>query len=114
MTVVVTEDKALTTLAPDGPLERELGESLEQNVEESLERGRDRFLLNIQRVPHARSAGLESIVRIARRIADIGGRLAIIGANEVVTDILRATRLDRRLAVFDSTEAAMYSMTSEG
>lgn len=113
MTVATTEDGTLVTLHPDGPLDAELAESLQVTTCRALEEGRSRVVLNLQKVPHASSAGLEVVVQLARKIADADGGLAVVGANVVMRDIFRATRLDRRLAVFDSTEAAMQSLRKD-
>lgn len=113
MSIAATEDGTFITIYPEGALDQDLAESLRMSAEQALLGGKSRFIFNLHKVPFAHSAGLEVIVRLARKIADADGRLALVGATAVLIDILKATRLDRRLAVFDSTEAALQSMKVE-
>ena len=114
MNVATTEDGNLVTLIPDGPLDDATAAALRQVAEGALVAGKKRFLLNLQKVPHTRSSGLEAIVHLARKIADADARLGLVGTTPDVLAALRATRLDRRLAIFDSTVAALSSMRGDG
>jgi anti-anti-sigma factor len=113
MGVAITEDGNLVTLMPDGPLEEAVADSLRTAAAEALRDGKKRFVLNLQKVGFARSIGLEVIVQLAREVAAIDGRLGLVGVGEDLAAAFRATRLDRRLAIFDSTVAALSSMRLE-
>jgi anti-anti-sigma factor len=94
-------------IAVDGPLEQEWAASLLAAVDSALEGDRSRFVVDLSRVPHADSAGLEVLVQIASRVFRFGGRLGLFGATETLAEILRVTRLDQRLALFPSREEAL-------
>ncbi|MEM7202805.1 MAG: STAS domain-containing protein [Planctomycetota bacterium] len=114
MSVCTATDGTLVTLLPEGSLDQELGEALAAAIEQALQEERSRFVVSLQKVPDANSVGLEQLVRLARRVADTGGRLALVGASTILADIFTATRLDRRLALFDSTEQALQTMRMGG
>lgn len=95
------------TILVDGPLEQDSAPELLAVVEAALEQGRDRFVIDVARVPHADSGGLEVLVRIASKVFRSGGRLGLFGATETLAETLRVTRLDQRLASFPTREAAL-------
>ncbi len=103
-------DGSLMTLYPDGVVDSQQGDELGVAIDEAIEVGKDRFIINLQRVRSANSAGLECLVRSARAVNSAGHRIALVGACAAMSDILHATRLDLRFATFESTEQAMKSM----
>lgn len=113
MAITRTEDGNLVTLLVDGTLESTLGATLRADAGRALAAGRRRFLVNLQKTKTANSAGLEALVHTARAVNAGGGRLALVGPNSLLADILKATRLDQRFAVFDSTEQALREMRAE-
>ena len=110
MPVSTTEDGSLLTLGLDGALDSGLGVDLHRLAAEALQTGKRRFLINLQKAKQANSAGLEALVRTATEITGKGGRLALVGPDPVLADILEATRLNRRFAVFESTEQAISGL----
>lgn len=98
------------TLQVDGAIDSHLGNELKAAAETALEAGGVRFLVNLQRARQANSAGLEALIRAAHALSEAGARLALIGPPAQLADILKATRLDRRFAIFDSTEQAIVGL----
>ena len=66
--------------------------------------------MNLQKAKQANSAGLEALVHVAQQVTGDGGRLALVGPPPLLLDVLKATRLERRFAVFDSTEQAIQNL----
>ena len=95
------------TVVLDGPLEEGGAAELLPVIEDALESDRTRFVLDLSRVPYADSVGLEVLVKIASRVFRFGGRLGLFGATEHLAEILRVTRLEQRLATFQSREEAL-------
>lgn len=110
MPVATTEDGSLITVSLDGALDSGLGGELRRVATEALQSGKRRFLINLQRAKQANSAGLEALVRAATEVTGKGGRLALVGPDPVLADILEATRLNQRFAVFASTEQAISGL----
>jgi anti-sigma B factor antagonist len=113
MPLTVTVDGALVTLQVDGAIDSHLGTELSVAAATALGEGQQRFLLSLQRAKQANSAGLEALVQTAQTLRDAGARLALVGPSAVLADILKATRLDRRFAIFESTEQAMVGLQRE-
>ncbi len=113
MPVTATEDGTLVTLHVDGAIDSHFGTSLHAATEAALGNGVRRVLVNLQKAKQANSVGLQALVRVARQANGQGARIALVGPPPHLLDILKATRLERRFAVFDSTEQAMKSLRLE-
>ena len=113
MPVTTSADGTMVTLHVDGAIDSLLGTALQAAATTALSDGRRRFLVNLQKAKQANSAGLESLVRAAQDVTAAGGRFALVGPPPLLADVLVATRLAQRFAVFDSTEQAMQNLRLE-
>jgi anti-anti-sigma factor len=108
--LTTTQDGNLLTLHVEGAIDSHLGAEMQVATTSGLAAGTRRFLVNLQRAKQANSAGLEALVSSARAVAGGGGRLALVGTTPLLADVFAATRLDRRFALFDSTEQAIATL----
>lgn len=113
MPITTSADGTMITLHVDGAIDSHLGSALQAAAQLALADGRRRFLVNLQKAKQANSAGLESLVRMAQQVTSTGGRFALVGPPPLLADVLEATRLSRRFAVFDSTEQAIQNLVLE-
>lgn len=113
MPVVATEDGTLVTLHVEGAIDSHSGAAMLVATGEALEHGARRVLVNLQKAKQANSVGLEALVQLAQRVNARSARIALVGPPPHLLDILKATRLERRFAVFDSTEQAMKNLRLE-
>lgn len=110
MPVTTAADGSLLTLHVDGAIDSHLGASLQAAATAGLGDGKRRFLVNLQKAKQANSAGLEALVRAATAVTQGGARIALVGPGPLLADVLKATRLDRRFAVYESTEQAITGL----
>ena len=110
MPLTTNQDGNLLTLHVDGAIDSHLGAEMQTATTQALAGGTRRFLVNLQRAKQANSVGLEALVTTARAVAGSGGRLALVGTTSLLADVFAATRLDRRFALFDSTEQAIATL----
>ncbi len=113
MPITSSADGNLLTVHVDGAIDSHLGASLQAATGVGLGDGKRRFLVNLQKAKQANSAGLEALVQAALAVRRDGGRIALVGPPPLLADILKATRLDRRFAVFESTEQAITNLRRE-
>lgn len=113
MPVTATADGTLVTLHVEGAIDSHLGTTLLDATSTALDGGARRLLVNLQKTKQANSVGLKALVDVAQRVTGQGGRIALVGPTPHLLDILKATRLERRFAVFDSTEQAIKSLRLE-
>jgi anti-sigma B factor antagonist len=113
MPLATNDDGTLVILRVDGAIDSNLGAEMRTAAAQALAAGRKRFLVNLQRAKQANSTGLEALVSTARDVGAGGGKLALVGSSPLLADILKATRLDRRFAMFESTEQAIAVLRRE-
>ena len=113
MTLSTAVDGTLVTVQVDGAIDSHLGNELLAAAAAALLEGKRRFLVSLQKAKSANSAGLQALVRAAQKVNEGGARLALVGPPPLLADILKATRLDRRFAIFDSTEQAIVNLRRE-
>lgn len=113
MPITTQEEGQLVTVFVDGALDSQIGASLGGAAQAAMQKGVKRFLLNLQKAKQANSAGLEALVKVAQQVTGAAGRFALVGPQPLLLDILKATRLDRRFAVFESTEQAIQNLQKE-
>jgi anti-anti-sigma factor len=101
------------TLHVEGAIDSHFGTSLQAATETALGNGARRVLVNLQKAKQANSVGLKALVQVAQQVNGRGARIALVGPPPHLLDILKATRLERRFAVFDSTEQAMKNLRLE-
>jgi len=81
----------------------QLGEKLQQLVEN----GHDRLLLNLHGLSHASSTILVNLAWLNRKVTERRGLLRLYGLDPVLSHALRVCRLDRIFEVFDDLDSAM-------
>ena len=113
MPVAATEDGTLVTLHVEGAIDSHLGATLQAAAAQALDNGVCRVLVNLQKAKQANSVGLKALVQVAQQVNGKGARIALVGPPPHLLDILKATRLEQRFAVFDSTEQAIKNLRLE-
>ena len=113
MPITTQEEGKLVTVFVDGAIDSQIGASLGGATQAAAGKGVKRFLVNLQKAKQANSAGLEALVKVAQQVTQGGGRFALVGPSPLLLDILKATRLDRRFALFESTEQAIQNLRME-
>lgn len=68
---------------------------LERKLMEILDRGETNLLLDMERTEYLSSAGIRTILRIAKRLEVLGGNIAFRGVRGMVLDVFRMTGIDR-------------------
>lgn len=67
-------------------------------------------LVDLQQVSFIGSMGLSALVAPARTIKSRGGRLVLVGPNQMVGEVLKSTLVDTFIPVFSNLEAAIAAM----
>ena len=75
-----------------------------------LESGPPLLVLDLSAVEFVDSTGLSAILSAFRRLPADGGRLALAGCRKPVIELIKLTRLDRVLRLFDTTEEAVEAL----
>lgn len=76
-----------------------------------LAAGSTLLVLDLAAVEFVDSTGLSAILSAFRRLPPEGGALALAGCRKPVFELIKLTRLDRVLRLFDSAGAAVEALT---
>lgn len=82
---------------------------LRQLIEESLNQGHDKLLVNLAGVSHIDSAGIGEMVGCYATVARRGGAMKLVKLPPKINDILQVTQLITVFDVFDDEAEAVAS-----
>ncbi len=78
-------------------------------VQEAIEEGARKILLNLAELKWVNSTGLGFIVALYHSMKESGGTLKMCSPNERIAHVLHTTRFDRVIEIFDDEEEALAS-----
>ncbi len=106
MTVRQTKLGVATYLSPDASLIEEQVPSFQKAVQEVRDTGGANIVIDMKQVPFIDSHGLEYLWDLSTDLSSRGGSLRIACANETCKEILRITRVDQTIPVYEDLESA--------
>jgi anti-sigma B factor antagonist len=84
-------------------------ELLREKINQLVENGTERIVLNLAEVPYVDSAGLGEIVRCYTTVSRKSGRLKLINLTKKIQDLLSITKLLTVFETYDSETEAVRS-----
>lgn len=75
-----------------------------------VEEGRRKMVLDLSSLEYISSAGLRSILAMAKKLATCGGVLAICSVSGVVAEVFSISGFDSFLPVFEDRDGALESL----
>jgi len=109
MEIEATRHGTVMVLKPQGALVEEELDSLHRAVDQQINAGSSRIVLDLADVPFVDSLGLEALLDIAEKTEEAGGGLRFACAPDITRDILAATRLVQRIELLDEIDMARKS-----
>ena len=104
--VTVLEVKGRVVAGPNA-------ESLVAKVQELIQNGETRLILDLAQVKYLDSTGISALIRAAAAPKMVGGATKLLNLNKRVTDTLQITRLSSAFEIFDDLEKAVTSFGAE-
>lgn len=105
ITTNVVESVALVHL--EGNLDTNTADLAEQTLNELIDGGTTKILVNLARVAFVSSAGLRVLLATAKRLRRTDGDLRISNLNEMVNQVFEISGFTAILSVFPTEEAAL-------
>ncbi len=84
---------------------------IKQAIDDLIDRGRKRVLLNLAKVPYVDSAGLGEIIRCFTALRKSGGTLKLLSPNPRLVDLLTITNLVNVFDSYDDETSALQSFS---
>lgn len=110
MTITERASGDVTILDVDGKIL--LGEGdvqLKRKIDELIEGGKTKLVLNLAQVPYMDSGGLGEIVRSYTTVKRAGGELKLLNATKRISDLLTITKLITVFEMHEDEAAAVAS-----
>ena len=82
---------------------------IKKAVDDLLDQGQKKILLNLEKVPYMDSAGLGELIRCFTAMRKSGGHFKLLSPNPRIKDLLNITKL---LNVFDSYDSEQVAVAS--
>jgi anti-sigma B factor antagonist len=82
-------------------------QELKTLVQDGLDRGERKFLIDCAATGYIDSSGLGALVTLAKKVRELGGELRIAGLNEDLQALFELTKLDTLFHVSPSAEEAL-------
>ena len=84
-----------------------------QCVQDELENGVERVVVNCADLGYVSSVGLGMLVRARSRIAAAGGKINLARIDSNVLKVIRLVNLDRLFSIFETERAAIDDMEKD-
>lgn len=107
MEVERTEIGGVTVLMPIGRLDSAESLSFEDKLMGILDDGASQILVDGDSLDYISSAGLSVLLMGAKRLRASGGRIALCGLNDHVTQVFTVSRFDALFDIFPDRNAAL-------
>ena len=88
-------------------------DSLIAKVQELVQNGETRLVLDLAKVSYLDSTGISALIRAAAAPKMVGGATKLLNLTKRITDTLQITRLSSAFEIFDDVEKAVASFGLE-
>ena len=85
---------------------------LRESVDSVLNEGKDRILLNLNKVSYMDSAGIGELVACYKKVREKEGMMKLVNPGGRVHDLLALTKLDEYFETYDTEAEALASFAS--
>lgn len=97
----------VTVVTVEGQLIVANRQELKQVIQDALEAGARKFVLDFGPTAYIDSSGLGALVSINRKVREQGGELRLAGLNEDLRSLFELTKLDTLFLIADSATQAL-------
>jgi anti-anti-sigma factor len=111
MEITQRVEDGITVVQPDGRIDTEAAEQLDQVLQAALASSH-KIVVDMSKVEYISSAGLRSLAAVLVKCRDEGGDMKLAGLNERVTRVFKIIGFDLLMSVSDTVETAISEFSS--
>ena len=101
------KEKNMKIIFLEGKMDAISAPEFEDKMGEWLEQGETSFIINLGEVNYMSSAGLRSILIVAKKLKEQDGKLIFVNLREEVQKIFRISGFSSMIPTYESLEAAL-------
>ncbi|TAM79818.1 MAG: anti-sigma factor antagonist [Acidobacteria bacterium] len=102
--------EGIIVLAIGGKINTEASESFSKKMTSLIENGARQMLLDLSGVDYINSSGLRALLAAAKKMADLGGKMALADVAELIYRVLEVSGCTSHIRVYHSREEALKSL----
>jgi anti-sigma B factor antagonist len=102
-----TTSGGVSVVVIDGQLIVGNRQELKTLIQEGLDRGERKFLVDCSRTGYIDSSGLGALVSLSKKVRELGGELRIAGLNEDLRSLFELTKLDTLFHISPTAKEAL-------
>ena len=96
----------ISILHVEGKILGNASDVFRKEMEEQLQTGRDKLVVDLMNVPLIDSSALGAIVITLKSCQRAGGKLVLLNPQHAVREVLEVTKLDTGIDIYDTEEGA--------
>ena len=112
MNMVIEDFNDVRQVFAEGKINSLMAPEFEDALNEAIDGEPKHLIVNLKDVEYLSSAGLRSILRIAKRLEKKQRKLAFVGARELVAEVIRLTGVDSIFPLCATTQEALEKLTA--
>ena len=91
----------------EGKLNTGASPEAEEYINELIDGGATKILLNLEELDFISSTGLRVILATGKKLSEIGGKLVLCSPNHTVSDVFRMSGFNQMFSVLDTEDEAL-------
>lgn len=107
MEISARDEQGFTVVSVSGRLDAATAQELEKSCADLMGKGGRKFILYLSALEYISSAGLRSVLAVAKKLQADGGSLALCGLSGFVEEVFSIAGFDRFLPVYETVEHAV-------
>ncbi len=110
--VISQLDGGLAVVRTEGYINREGGEQIEKCIQDLLERGATRIILNLERTKIVNSIGISILIEVLERLIERKGALAFCQLTPTIDKTFRIMGLAQYAGIYETEAAAREALAT--
>jgi anti-anti-sigma factor len=110
--VTVKEVDNVVVLATDGYLNNIGGEKISEICDEYLDKGKNMFLINLEKSTVVNSIGVSILIEIIEKLQEVDGKLAYCNLASIVEKTFNIMGLTKYSTIYKDEEAGLSDLAS--
>ena len=107
MEIQTRKEKAGVVVSLKGRMDAVTAPEFEKNVIDLISKGEKTFVVNLGELDYISSAGLRSILTLAKKLKEREGKIVVAGLKGPVEEVFKISGFQSIFKIFDSEESAL-------
>lgn len=110
--VIPEENQGVPVIRFSGEIDVYTAPMFKKAIYEAIDSGKKHIVVDLTNVSYMDSSGFGTLLGATKRLRPVGGSLSLVGCNDVITRILKITRLDTIFRMHPSETDAVSTILS--